>query len=223
MSEQMQKHPASKIIPFLEQRFLQIANLTGDIAMFPLTKDNHLQVNTDKNKSDKFGEVFTPLWLVDEMLQRVSDYDWKHPQKKTLDLCAGYGQFTIRMLRKKYDLLGDDFDVYRFLKSYPESFRKEPATHAFSELQLSSCYKLMYIFSTRINLYIGDSKQLPNLPDTARGIWYYCEKSKNWVECTEKVSKLVGTPSKYSLQKEEEFVSAFEEFINVTPEVPASS
>lgn len=223
MTEQMTKHPASKIIPFLEERFLQIANLTGDIAMFPLANDNHLQVNTNKDKSDKFGEVFTPLWLVDEMLQRVSDYDWKNPKKRTLDLCAGYGQFTIRMLRKKFSLLGDDFDVYRFLKSYPKDIRTEPASHSFSELQLSSCYKLLFIFSTRINLFIGDSRQLPSLPDDARGIWYYCEKSKNWVECTEKVTELVGCPSKYSLKREEAFVKAFEEFIDVTPEIPATS
>jgi len=223
MSTQMNKTPASKIIPFIEERFLQIANLTGDIAMFPLTKENHLQVNTDKDKSDKFGEVFTPLWLVDEMLQRVSDYDWKNPQKRTLDLCAGYGQFSIRMLRKKYSLLGDSFDVYRFLKSYPSDVRKEPATHSFSELQLSSCYKLLFIFSTRINLYIGDSKLISTIPDDARGIWYYCNISKKWVECTEKVIELVGSPSKYSLKREEEFVSAFEEFINVPSELPATS
>lgn len=223
MTTPMHKHPASKVIPFIEQRFLQIANLSGDIAMFPLTKENHLQVNTDKSKSDKFGEVFTPLWLVDEMLQRVSDYDWKNPKKRTLDLCAGYGQFTIRMLRKKFDLLGDDFDVYRFLKSYPSDVRKEPATHSFSELQLSSCYKLLFIFSNRINLFIGDSKLIPLIPDSARGIWYYCEISKNWVECTEKVMELVGNPKTYSLEKEEAFVSAFEEFINVPSEVPATT
>jgi hypothetical protein len=219
MSEQVNKIPASKIIPFIEQRFLQIANLDGDIDTFPLLRDNHLQVSTDKDKSDKFGEVFTPLWLVDEMLQRVSDYDWKNPKKRTLDLCAGYGQFTIRMLRKKFSLLGDDFDVYKFLKSYPDDVRKEPATHSFSELQLSSCYKLLFIFSTRINLFIGDSKYLPLLPDDARGIWFYCTKKKTWVECTQAVMDVFGNPSKYSESREKQFIEKFEEMMDVPSKV----
>ena len=214
MSEVMNKQLASVVIPFIESRFLQVAELEGDIALFPLTKENHLQVVTDKDKSNKFGEVFTPLWLVDEMINRVSDYDWKNPNTTTLDLCAGYGQFTIRMLRKKYSVLGDNFDVYKFLKSYPDEIRKKSATHSFSELQLSSAYKLLFIFGSRINLFIGDSRMLSILPDGTKGIWYYCTKSNNWIECTDKVAEWMGSPSRYNIKRETKFVDLFtQEFI----------
>lgn len=220
MTEVMNKQLASTVIPFIESRFLQVAQLEGDIALFPLTKENHLQVTTDKDKSNKFGEVFTPLWLVDEMITRISDYDWKNPNLTTLDLCAGYGQFTIRMLRKKFSVLGDDFDVYKFLKSYPDEIRKKPATHSFSELQLSSAYKLLFIFGTRINLFIGDSKMLNILPDYTKGIWFYCNKSKDWIECTDKVMEWVGSPSKYNIKRETKFVELFtqEYMSDVQPE-----
>jgi len=214
MPSVMNKQLASVVIPFIESRFLQVAQLEGDITIFPLKKENHLQVITDKDKSSKFGEVFTPLWLVDEMITRVSDYDWKNPNITTLDLCAGYGQFTVRMLRKKFSVLGDDFDVYKFLKSYPDEIRKKPATHSFSELQLSSAYKLLFIFGTRINLFIGDSRMLKNLPDGAKGIWYYCTKSKNWIECTDKAIEWVGSPNRYNIKREIKFVDLFtQEFI----------
>jgi hypothetical protein len=214
MSEVMNKQLASVVIPFIESRFLQVAELEGDIALFPLTKENHLQVVTDKDKSNKFGEVFTPLWLVDEMITRVSDYDWKNPYTTTLDLCAGYGQFTIRMLRKKYSVLGDNFDVYKFLKSYPDEIRKQSATHSFSELQLTSAYKLLFIFGSRINLFIGDSRMLNILPDGTKGIWYYCTKSNNWIECTDKVAEWIGSPSRYNIKRETKFVDLFtQEFI----------
>jgi len=214
MSEVMNKQLASTVIPFIESRFLQVAQLEGDIALFPLTKENHLQVVTDKDKSSKFGEVFTPLWLVDEMITRVSDYDWKNQNLTTLDLCAGYGQFTIRMLRKKYSVLGDNFDVYKFLKSYPDEIRKQSATHSFSELQLSSAYKLLFIFGSRINLFIGDSRMLNILPDGTKGIWYYCTKSNNWIECTDKVAEWIGSPSRYNIKRETKFVDLFtQEFI----------
>ena len=46
--------------------------------LIPMPKEHHLQVSTNKSKSDTFGEVFTPIWLVDSMLERVSDYYWRN-------------------------------------------------------------------------------------------------------------------------------------------------
>ena len=64
------------------------------------------------------------------------------------------------------------------------------------------------------NLFIGDSKMLNILPDHAKGIWFYCTKSKNWIECTDKVIEWVGSPSKYSIKRETKFVEMFtQEFI----------
>lgn len=188
------RHSTKTILETIEDRFKDVANLDGDFSFMPMPKEYRLQVLTDKAKSDTFGEVFTPIWLVDSMIERVSDYDWRNSNKTTLDLCAGYGQFSVRMMRKKFSLLGNDFNIKKFL------FK----THYFSELQLSSCYKLLHIFSPRINLFIGDSKQLRSLPEDCSGIWYF---DKEWINITDSVKELFGTPKKkYSVKHEQKFV-----------------
>ena len=194
----MARYSTIKIVENIESRFKDVANLDGDFSLMPMPKEYHLQVTTNKEKSDSFGEVFTPIWLVDSMLERVSDYDWRNQNKITLDLCAGYGQFTVRMIRKKFDLMGEKFDVKKFLFN----------THYFSELQLSSCHKLMHIYSPNINLFIGDSKELKSLPEKCSGIYYY---NKEWIECTEQVKEIFGNPKKkYSLESEAKFVTEME-------------
>ena len=195
---EMARYSTIKIVENIELRFKDVANLDGDFSLMPMPKEDHLQVTTNKEKSDSFGEVFTPIWLVDSMLERVSDYDWRNQNKITLDLCAGYGQFTVRMIRKKFDLMGEKFDVKKFLFN----------THYFSELQLSSCHKLMHIYSPNINLFIGDSKELKSLPENCSGIYYY---NKEWIECTEQVKEIFGNPKKkYSLEAEAKFVTEME-------------
>ncbi len=190
------------IVETIEKRFKDVANLEGDFSLMPMPKEYHLQVTTNKEKSDTFGEVFTPIWLVDSMLERVSDYDWRNGNKTTLDLCAGYGQFTIRMIRKKFSLMGNKFDILKFL------FEK----HYFSELQLSSCYKLLFIYSCNINLFIGDSKELKSLPEDCSGIYYFKD---GWHSCTDKVKELMGEPKKkYLPNLEADFVAELEKFIN---------
>lgn len=194
------RHSTKIILETIEDRFKDVANLDGDLSLVPMPKKYHLQPSTNKQKSDVFGEVFTPIWLVDRMVERISDYDWRNSNLQTGDFCAGFGQFTIRILRKKYSLLNESFDIKKFLFN----------THYFSELQISSCYKLIHIFSPKITLYIGDSKKLQLLTDKPRGIYYFTEN--NWIDITDFVKELFGNPKKkYSLDKENKFVSSFTE------------
>ncbi|MDD5650008.1 MAG: hypothetical protein PHF86_06280 [Candidatus Nanoarchaeia archaeon] len=173
----------------IEQRFLEVSGLKLDLSQYPLSKSNEQQVITNKEKSDKHGEVFTPLWLVDEMLERYDE--WENQDKTTEDLCAGYGQFSVRMLRKKYSVLGERFEIDRFLSE----------THLFSEIQPGSCFRLLYIFGTGIRLLMGDVMQRGCLPDEAEiGIWVFVEddwKEKDkilvpgaWQDKTNKIKQL---------------------------------
>ncbi len=207
------KIDSAKVVALIEKRFQEVSELEGDLSIFPLSRENHMQVKTDKEKSNLFNEVFTPLWLVDAMLERVPDYDWRNPDKITMDLCAGYGQFTVRMIRKKFNLLGSKFDISKFLQSYPSDVRNLPATHWFAELQLSSCYKLLYIYSTKINLAIGEAKELGSLPDDARGVMVLNSSTKIWQDRTLEVQEFIGRPRKYSKDNEQKFVE-FMESIN---------
>lgn len=172
--------PAHAAVAAVEARFLEVAGLTGDLRHFPIDKTNHLQVKTDKSKSDKHGEVFTPLWLVDQMIERVANAELKDQSKTTMDLCSGYGQFSLRLLRRKLNLLGARFSVDRFLGE----------THAFVELQAGSCFKILYIFGTGIRLCIGDAAKMGQLPDSAEtGIWVWCQADSKWKDMTAKIIK----------------------------------
>jgi hypothetical protein len=150
--------------------------------------------------------VFTPLWLVDQMIERVSDASLRDQGKTFRDLCAGYGQFTVRLLRKKVGLLGERFDVQDFLAN----------CHSFVELQPNSCYRLLYIFGTKISLAIGDASLLGRLPDSAEGgIWVWCAASEEWKDMTDRVTKkfndLRNKGANHGIEKQAE---QFEEWFN---------
>jgi hypothetical protein len=178
-----------------EKRFKRVCNISTDISTYPL-KNNVSNVETNKSKSKEFSEVFTPLWLVDEMINQVRfSSGWN---VKTLDLCAGYGQFTIRLMRYFFNHY-KSFDIKKFLCE----------NHAFSELQLSSCYKLLNTFSDKINLFIGDSTHLNKLPKNASGIWCYIESFGYWVCLTKTIQKILSPNGLRAKSiSEEEFVQS---------------
>ena len=145
----------------IEKRFLEISGIDCDLSKFPLTPDDiKNNIKVDKEKSNQYGEVFTPLWLVDKMILKAT-IKKLHSSKSTLDLCAGWGQFTIRMIRAltNYD---KDFDVYKWLKE----------NHTFIELQLESAYKSLTIFGIDINLLIGDALKIKEVRNW-NGIYIY--------------------------------------------------
>lgn len=174
------------LITSYEQRFLEASGIdsSADLSVYPLPENDKLQVQTDKDRSDEHGEVGTPLWMVDEMLDRIDNHTWKDPNKTTEDLCSGLGTFTIRMLRKKYSCFADKskFDVTRFLTR----------THLFIELQPRSCFLAMYVFGTDIRLLIGDAAQkghktLANknngeVTPATTGLWVWSDVCKRWYD-----------------------------------------
>ena len=157
----------------IEKRFLEITGIVCDLTKFPLSQsDIQNHITTDKEKSDQYGEVFTPLWLVDHMIQKVP-IKRLHQAKSTLDLCAGYGQFTIRMIRAlaNYD---PKFDVDSWLKN----------NHTLIEMQMESCHSILYIFGTEINLFMGDALEFKKIRKD-KGVFFYKgfweEVSKIWL------------------------------------------
>jgi hypothetical protein len=149
----------------IEARFCVVTGYRGDLSQYPLEKSSGFA--TDKDKSRDFAEVFTPPHIVDKMLDAVPNL-----KGSNLDLCAGHGQFTIRLLRKLSQVKG--FDAGKYLK----------AKNFFAELQLESCYKLLWVFGTGINLAIGNALELKKLPRNWKGIWLYVEKAGIWVDIT---------------------------------------
>lgn len=195
-------------VKLLEERFKVVCSSEWNLSKYPLTNKDAVQFDMDKDKSRIFAEVFTPLHIVDQMLDTVPQMTMK---TRNLDLCSGYGQFSIRILRKLFQVHGEKFNVGKYLTS----------NHFFAELQVSSCYKLLSIFSTSINLFIGDALKLGKLPTNAKGIWVYLEALDEWVNVTGFVTTLFSkiSPNKkstliYDVAAEEKFVTEFNSFVN---------
>ena len=54
-----------------------------------------------KNRVKETAECFTPLALVDEMLDKLPEEVWLDPSKTFLDNSAGNGNFLVRVLDRK--------------------------------------------------------------------------------------------------------------------------
>lgn len=165
------------LVKKVENRFNIESGTCGDISSYPLHPDtSSAATKTNKEKSKEFGEVFTPLWLVDSMLGQVEITN----KTTTLDLCAGYGQFSVRLMRRLFNENPKTFDIYNWVGSQ----------HSFCEIQLSSCYKLIRTFGTGINLFIGDARELPKLPGIAYGVWVFIDAMGGWVPLTKTIKEL---------------------------------
>ena len=142
-------------IESIESRFKEVTGLTHlDLSTPHFQKGDDQQQRTSKEEYRRFGFVTTPLWLVDEMLEpEISNLTLT---STTCDACSGCGQFSIRLMRKLHD---------KFVKmGVPEQKVNAwvtkvwlPKLHYFTEFQFSNVAKLIYIFGTDINIYIGDS------------------------------------------------------------------
>ena len=135
------------ILEDIESKFKKLNNIEIDLKDFPLEEYTIIRYSNNKLKKKQYGEVFTPLYLVDRMIQQAAPI----PETRTLDLCAGLGQFTIRLMRY-YQNNFPIFNIEEFLRK-----------HYFNEIQLESCNKLKEIFGSKINLLNGDCKKI-NLP-----------------------------------------------------------
>ena len=177
----------SAIAKFEEERklkdvyYAQIRDRYENIAGYNLkmfstySKDDSSQTKTDKSKSKAHGEVFTPMWLVDEMVETAIEPGYQ--DKVWMDMCSGYGAFSIRLLQKVYE---DGEDVKTFLED----------KLMLAEYQVSSAVKLLYIFGPNVNLYIGDSLTLeedmdPGIWMEAGGKWH--KVKKDWVKRAHKL------------------------------------
>lgn len=167
----------------IEKRFKEITELHDiDLTKSLIKKADYKvqQVKTRKEKSKNFGEVFTPLFLVDIMI--LMKFKEMTPETKTCDLCSGYGQFTIRMMRMLYNKF--HMNVEEWLKN----------VHTLTELQMESCAKLVYIFGSDINLYAGDSLKLEHSDENDKGILFFNEETKKWYN-NELVDELIHIKS----------------------------
>jgi len=63
------------------------------------------QLKPKDKERQKSGEIFTPLSIVDEMLDTLPDTVWSNPDLKWLDPASGLGTFPIRAYMRLYESL----------------------------------------------------------------------------------------------------------------------
>jgi hypothetical protein len=73
----------------------------------------------DKKKSKELGEVFTPTFLINDMLDTLPNDVWSNSNLKWLDPCAGHGNFPIiiveRLMQGLSEVIPDDVDRYNHI------------------------------------------------------------------------------------------------------------
>lgn len=107
-----------------------------------------------KDKSNKFGEVFTPTKLINEMLDSLPQEVWSNQEKTWLDPCAGKGNFPAVIVTRLMEGLKEQ------IPSPEARYRHIMEKQIFMyELQDESCRVIEEIFNPngdiKINLVHG--------------------------------------------------------------------
>lgn len=154
----------------LEEKFKAISGIYVDLNQFPLKKSPNQE---RREEFEKFGEVFTPIHIVDRMILRNKP----KPDGYNLDLCCGQGQYTIRILRYFVNNY-PDFNIDNYLQN----------NHWFSEINPENIKSIFNIFGREINICMGDSTKLNLMEDdkdTGKwkgGIWFFSSHKNEWVQ-----------------------------------------
>lgn len=166
-------------ISTIESRFKEVTGLTHlDLSTSHFERGDDQQQKTTKEEYRRFGFVTTPLWLVDEMLE--PEIPNLTLTSTTCDACAGCGQFSIRLMRKLHDKFIKMGIIEEKVNAWITSVWL-PKLHYFTEFQFSNVAKLIYIFGTSINVYVGDSLNMKYAGDNDSGLLFFNAKEKKWV------------------------------------------
>lgn len=172
----------------IENRFKEVSGLTHlDLSISHFNKGNDQQQKTTKTEYKNWGFVCTPLWLVDDMIE--SKMSSLTMTSKTCDACCGCGQFSIRLMRKMYNKFkAQGVSETKLDKWVDKVFLAN--NHYFTEFQFSNVAKLIYIFGTKINVYIGDTLNLKYSNDNDSGLMFFDDKKKRWYNIPNLVEKI---------------------------------
>ena len=104
-----------------------------------------------KDEKDRFGEVFTPLTIISDMLDKLPPSVWTDPNKKWLDPAAGFGNFPMLVYAR----------LMTGLVTHPDYIDKDPAERSehiirrmlyMVEYNPESCARIREIFGESANL-----------------------------------------------------------------------
>ena len=114
-----------------------------------------------KDRSKKYGEVFTPAKIISEMCDALPIETWTDPSKTILDPCAGRGNFpaeiAIRLMKGLENIFPDEKVRYKHIM--------EKQIYM-CELRPENVQIIERIFNPdgklKLNIYMGDSLKMPD-------------------------------------------------------------
>ena len=115
------------------------------------TNVKDLYKNMNISNKNRYGEVFTPIELIEEMLDNLPKRVWSNPKYKWLDPCAGTGNFSLFIFHK----------LMEGLKQFEPNQTKR-AIHIVKnmlymvEINTKNAQIIKYIFGKNVNLHVGD-------------------------------------------------------------------
>ena len=107
-----------------------------------------------KKEKNKFGEVFTPNKLINDMLDKLPPEVWRDPTKKWLDPATGFGNFPMVV----YERLMEGLAAHPDYKDRDSAVRSEYIIRRMLymvEYNEASCKIIRQRFGTAANLFCG--------------------------------------------------------------------
>jgi hypothetical protein len=112
-------------------------------------------ITVKKEEKNKFGEVFTPIHLINDILDKLPIDVWKNKNLKWFDPCAGIGNFFVIIFYRLMDSLKDEID--------DELSRKKWIIENMlymAELNVNNCKILKEVFGEEANIFTGDTLKM---------------------------------------------------------------
>lgn len=116
--------------------------------------------NVDKEIRYKYGEINTPFFLVDKILDLIDECEFTMPNKKWLDIGSGSGYFSMMLYKRLFNGLENKI-------KNPQERSKHIIENMIymTEIRKENCDLLEDLFGENCNLFKGDFLSL-NLDET---------------------------------------------------------
>ena len=98
--------------------------------------------NNEQLESKRFGEVYTPEYIVKSMVDKIPDEVWNNKNIKVLDFACGCGIFAFFIYKKLIQYFDHDYIISNILY--------------FNDVQEKNINKIKYIFNNPQNIYQGN-------------------------------------------------------------------
>jgi SAM-dependent methyltransferase len=107
--------------------------------------------NVSKEIRYKYGEINTPFFLIEKILDLIDNYEFTLPNKKWLDIGTGCGYFSIVLYKRLFKGL-----EYNIKDPYERSNHIIQNMIYMTEIRKENCDILETIFGEKCNLFKGD-------------------------------------------------------------------